>query len=107
MRQNPLDSYLNLHKRANQFTTPAYFKRGIISAIHIQQGTADVQIVGNQNTTLKNIPLSSAIATSLALVSTQASNPNIQVGDKCLLFMFDETNPNDCVVVCAYGRKFQ
>ena len=96
MRQPPLDPYLVLHRNANGRVTPAFFKRGVISLVHIQSATADVLIVGNQNTTIKNVPLSSGI-----------NSANLVSGDKCLLFMFDETNPNDCVVVCAYGRKFQ
>ena len=95
MKQQPLDPYLKLHGKANLITTPAFFKRGIISLIHISSATADVLIVGNLNTTLKNIPLSSAIVPS-----------TIKQGDKCLVFMFDEANPNDCIIVCAYGRDF-
>jgi hypothetical protein len=101
--QNPLDSYLLIHKKANKLTMPANFKRGIVSNIHITQGTADVQIIGNQNTKLNNISVSSGIA-----LNSSNANINLRVGDKVLVFMFDETNiVNDGLVVCAYGRKFQ
>lgn len=94
MNQKSLDPYLDLHDKANKIVTPATFKRGIINAIHPVNGTVDVQLVGNQSTVLKNIYTSSAINLN-----------TIRVGDKCRIDMFDETNPNDCVVAYVYGRQ--
>jgi hypothetical protein len=92
--QPPLDPYLNLHSKANDRTSRATFKRGIINAINAQLGTMDVQIVGSHSTILKGIPFSSAVNSSA-----------VRVGDKCRIDMFDETNPYDCVVAYIYGRK--
>lgn len=91
MNNKPLRSYLQLHQQANEKVTPATFKRGIISAVNVHAMTADVQIVGNQSTVLKGIPLSSAI------------NPaTLSVGARCRIDMFSESNPNDCVVAYTY-----
>jgi hypothetical protein len=90
----PLDSYKGLHGKINNTITPDTFKRGIISAVHIASNTADVNILGNNASIVKNVPLSSAINPFL-----------VQAGDKCQLWMFDATNPNDCVVTFTYGRK--
>jgi hypothetical protein len=92
--QEPLVPYLKLHAKANDNTTPASFKRGIINSISLQSWTADVQLVGNHTTVLKGIQLSSAI------------NANaIRVGDRCRVDMFSEMNPNDMVIAYVYGRK--
>lgn len=89
-----LDAFLPTTKKVNDKITPASFKRGLIVALHPQSWTADVSIIGNTQTVLKNVPLSSAI------------NPNeIQAGDKCRIDMFDETNQNDMVVAYTYGRR--
>lgn len=92
--QIPLDTYLGVHKKANDHTIPATFKRGIVSAINIQSGTMDVQIIGNQTTVLKGIQISSAVNIYTA-----------RIGDKCRIDFFDETNPNDAVVAYTYGRS--
>lgn len=92
--QQPLDGYLNLHGKANEKTSTATFKRGIINAIYPQQGTADVQIVGSHSTVIKGVFFSSGV------------NPNsVMVGDKCRIDMFSEINPADCVIAYTYGRK--
>jgi len=90
----PLDSYGGLTKKINKKVTPDAWRRGIISAVHMSANTADVTILGNNASIVKNVPLSSAIDVNA-----------IRVGDKCRLDMFDETNPNDCVVAYTYGRQ--
>ena len=86
-----LDSYLHVHRKANDRTSSASFKRGIISAIYSGSFTADIIILGNTQTILKNVSLSSAI-----------NIQTVKVGMKCRIDMFDETNPNDCVVAYVY-----
>ena len=86
-----LDPYLNLVSKQNNKVTPATFKKGVISAVHTNSNTADVLVVGNNDTTLKNIPVSSVIILSVA-----------DVGKRCRIDMFDETNPNDCVIAYLY-----
>lgn len=89
-----LDPYLKGVEKENKKVTPATFKRGLIVAVHNSSWSADVIVVGNNQTILKNIPLSSAI------------NPNaIQAGDRCRIDMFDEVNQGDMVVAYTYGRK--
>ena len=93
--QQPLDPYLKLHNKANSNTLPATFKRGIINTIH-PNGTADVQVVGNQSTILKGIYFSSAV------------NPvTVRPGDKCRIDMFSEINPSDSIIAYTYGRQQQ
>ena len=87
--QQPLDTYLGIHKKANDNTTPATFNRGIINAVNIQAKTVDIQLVGNQSSILKGVAVSSAINLSV-----------IKAGDRCRVDMFSEVNPNDCI--CAY-----
>jgi hypothetical protein len=94
--QNPLDPYLGLHKKANQKTTPAYWKRGVVNVVYSSSATADIQIVGNTTTVVKGIQLGSGINPSL-----------LRPGDRVLLWQFDETNPNDQIAIVAYGRNFK
>ena len=75
-------------------TIPATFKKGIIAKLNTDLGTADVIIVGSNQTVLKNLPLSSAIDIY-----------DIRLNDKCRVDMFDESNPQDSVVAYTYGRK--
>jgi len=86
-----LSPYLDLHNKANERVTPATFKRGIINAVNVQSKTADVQVVGNQNNILKNVPVSSAIDIT-----------TLQPGNRCRIDMFDEANQNDMVVAYTY-----
>ena len=88
------DPYLKLVKKQNNKVTPATFKRGLIVNVYSTSWSADVIIIGNSQTILKNVPLSSAISPS-----------NIRAGDKCRIDMFDETNQDDMVVAYTYGRS--
>jgi hypothetical protein len=91
MNNQPLRSYLQLHSQANEKITPATFRRGIINAVNIQSKTADVQLVGNQSSILKGIPLSSAINLT-----------TVKAGQRCRVDLFGEINPNDSVVAYTY-----
>lgn len=88
----PLDGYLGLSKKIHNKTTADTFRRGIISAVHIAANTVDVIILGSNASTMRNVQVSSAININ-----------NIQNGQKCKLWMFSETNPNDCVCEYTYG----
>lgn len=81
-------------KKTDKFN-PAVFRRGVINKVYPETWTADVLLIGNTQGVIKNIPLSSAVPSS------------VQMGDKCRLDLFDETNPNDIVVSYVYGRKFK
>ncbi len=88
------ESFRDTIKRQNQKLIPSTFKRGVITNVYVNMAQADVIIVGDEQTILKGIPLSSAI------------NPKtIIAGDQCRIDMFDETNPNDMVIAYVYGRS--
>lgn len=79
----------------NKRLIPSFTKRGLINRIYPETWTADVVIIGGNQPVVKNIPLSSSIPSG------------VQVGDKCRVDMFDESNPNDMVVAYIYGRKIK
>jgi hypothetical protein len=91
-----IDGYLHYVKKQNNIVTPSVFKRGIISAIHTSSFTGDVQIVGNSSSIIKSVPFASHVNASA-----------VNVGDKCMLWQFDETNPNDQIILAIYGRNFR
>lgn len=80
------------YEKQNRKLLPATFKKGIIVNVYPQNWTADVYIVGNNQTILKGVPL-----------STSLDATNTQPGMKCRLDLFDETNPTDMVVAYTYG----
>jgi hypothetical protein len=86
--------YREIFRKHTGITSPATFKKAVIATVHSESATADVYIVGNAQSLLKNIPLSSAVDAN-----------DVKVGDKCRVDMFDETNPDDSVVAYTYGRK--
>ena len=85
--------YHEIVKRTNKKDIVDYYKKGIISVVYKNSWTADVLILGNNSTVLKNIPMSSAVPSS------------VMAGDRCKIDMFDESNPDDIVVAYTYGRK--
>lgn len=85
--------YNELNREQNKKLIPAQVKKGIISAVHLESWTADVQVVGSVQTILKNVPITLGL-----------SSQDVKVGDKCKIETFDETNPNDMVVAFTYGR---
>lgn len=80
-----------IYKIQNQKLLPATFKRGIISKVNLETFTADVYIIGNPQTILKDIPMSSAIDSN-----------EVQAGQRCRIDMFDESNKSDMVVAYTY-----
>ena len=80
------------YKKQNQKLLPATFKKGVIIQAYQNNWTADVYIVGNNQTILKGVPLALSIDATI-----------LQAGMKCRLDLFDETNPSDMVVAYVYG----
>lgn len=87
-------SYNSLYKQQNSKLIRATFKKAIINSINVSSNTANISIVGNSSTVIKNVPLASHILIS-----------NLVVGDKCRVDLFDETNPTDMVIAYIYGRS--
>ena len=69
----------------------ATFKKGIISAIHKNTFSVDVNFIGNQQTVVRNVPLANTID-----INTLA------IGNRCKVDLFDETNPMDMCVAYTY-----
>ncbi len=67
------------------------FKKGFINAVHLSSGTVDVYYAENPQTIIKNIPVSKNIILA-----------NVMAGQRCKIDVFDEINPNDCVVAYTY-----
>lgn len=68
-------------------------RKGIISRINFDTWTADVQVLGGTQGVMKSVPMSTAVS------------KNVQIGDRCVLDVFDETNPTDMIVAYTYGRS--
>lgn len=67
------------------------FKKGFINAIHSGSFTVDVYFAENTQTIIKNIPIAKSVDITTVII-----------GQKCRIDMFDETNPNDCVMAYVY-----
>lgn len=80
-----------IYKEQNTKLIPSSFKKAIISDINVQIRTADVYIIGNIQTIIKNIPLAKSIDVT-----------TLKQGDRCKIDVFDESNPNDCVIAYTY-----
>ena len=87
--------YNEVFKKQNDKTSPAFFKKGIINKTYRANYTADVRLVGNEQTIIKNVHLSSSV---FALLAAGAD----LTGFKCRIDIFDETNPNDMIVAYVY-----
>ncbi len=92
-------SFKTFYKEQTAKLQPVISRQGVITKLNITAWTADVQIVGNNQSVLKNVPLSSAIPI------------NILVGDKVILDTLQENSPSSntggVVVAYMYGRKAQ
>ena len=66
-------------------------KKGLINTVHSNSYTADISYAENPQTIIRNIP----IAKNIILTT-------ISVGQRCAVLIFDEINPNDCVITCIY-----
>ena len=87
-------SFNELYKKQNQKLIRATFKKALIVSVNEASATANISIVGNPSTVIKNVPFASHIIPSLVLAN-----------DKCRVDLFDETNPNDMVIAYIYGRS--
>ena len=67
------------------------FKKGLINTVHVSSRTVDVSYAENPQTVIKNIPIANTVDIS-----------KVAVGQRCRIDMFDETNPNDCVMSYTY-----
>jgi len=70
---------------------PATYKKAIITAVNIQNATADVYYVGNPQTTIRSLPLSKQITPS-----------SVKVRMRCKVDLFDEKNSSDDVIAYCY-----
>jgi hypothetical protein len=89
----PLNS---VFKRQQDKLVPSTYKKGIITRAYTQAAAADVQIIGTAQTVLKRVPLAAHI-----------DPMEIQVGSKCRVDQFDESNTNDMVIAYIYGATFR
>src|SRR5215472_1484032 len=68
-------------------------KRGIITAFNPATYLASVLIIEATSATLDNVPIANHIDGTSAIVTAY-----------CAVLFFDENNPNDCVIIAAYGN---
>lgn len=85
-----------IYKDRQKGLIPATFKKAVISSIDTQSRTASVYIVGNTQTIINNIPFSSSVDLT-----------KVQLGDKCKVDCFDESNPNDMVIAYIYSKPYR
>jgi hypothetical protein len=78
-------------KKQNEKLVRSSFKKGFIQAVNISSRTVDLSYAESPQTTLRNIPISDTINIT-----------TLQVGKRCRVDVFDETNPNDIVVSYTY-----
>jgi hypothetical protein len=90
-----IPSFNSLYEKQSAKFTRATFKKGIINRVNLSSNTVDVQIIGNQSTVIKGVPMASTIDPTL-----------VPEGAKCRLDLFDETNPNDMVIAYIYGISY-
>jgi hypothetical protein len=79
-------------KQVQKAINPSTFKKAVISKVNSTNGTADVYFVDNPQNVIKNIPLASNL-----------NSRSIQIGARCRVDCFDESNPNDMVIAYIYG----
>lgn len=83
----PNDTY----RKQNDKLVRATFKKGFINAVYPNSRTVDVSYAENPLTAVRNIPVATNVDISL-----------VQVGQRCRVDLFDETNPADCVMAYTY-----
>lgn len=67
-------------------------KKAVISAVNISARTADVYFVKSPNTIIKGIQLATTVTLTIN-----------SIGQKCVVAVFDESNPKDMVLMETYG----
>lgn len=85
-----IPTYKDIVRKTNDRVMPPTFAKGMISNVYWSIGTADVVVVGNNQTTLHNVRLSSAVPST------------VKTGDLCRIDFFDPSNPKDMVVAYIY-----
>lgn len=87
------EGYREQQTNQKNYFQPLQSRRAIIESVNLSQWSADVRVIGGTQSIIKSVPMSSAI-TSL-----------VTAGDLCVLDLFDETNPNDCIIAYTYGKS--
>ena len=87
-------NFLNVEKDIVKKVSMSTFKKGVISSVNEQSWTADVSLVGDYQTVLRNVKLSNNITITPA------------VGQYCRIDVFDVNNPIDMVIAYTYGGNF-
>lgn len=90
-----LPSYPEFERSKSKKFDALIARKGIVSRINFETWTADIQVIGDTQSVVKNVPLSGGIPLS------------ISVGDRCGLQTFDESNPDDIIVSFVYGRRLR
>ena len=85
-----IPTYKDIVRKTNDRVMPPTFVKGMISTINYSIGIADVVVVGNNQTILHNVRLSSAVPSTA------------KVGNLCRVDFFDPSNPKDMVVAYIY-----
>ncbi len=81
-------------KKQVKTLVPNTFKKGVINNVNVANRTANVSFTENPQTIIKNIPVSSSIDIT-----------TINNGMACFIQLFDETNPNNMLVVSILGQS--
>lgn len=85
-----------IYGKQNKSLIPATFKKAVISSVNLQGFSADVYVVGNTQTIIKNVPFASSVDAT-----------KVQSGDKCRVDCFDESNPSDMVIAYIYSKPYR
>lgn len=88
MSQQPSN---NTFKNQQNKLVRSTFKKGFINAVYIASRTVDVSYAENPLTVVRNIP-----------VAVNVDITKVKVNQRCRVDVFDETNPNDCVLAFTY-----
>ncbi len=83
--------YNDSWKQQQKKLVRATFKKGFINAVNLGSRTVDVSYVENPQNIVRNIPVADSVDIT-----------KITVGKKCRVDVFDETNPNDCVLAFTF-----
>jgi hypothetical protein len=85
-----IPTYKEVIAKTNERVLAPTFTKGIKSSVNYSLRLADVIIVGNNQTVIHNVRLSSAVPST------------VQPGAPCKIDFFDPSNPKDMVVAYTY-----
>lgn len=85
--------YREEQKNQREKFVPLQSRKGIIESVNNSQRTANVRLVGSSQAIMTGVQLSNSITS------------DISPGDQCIITIFDETNPNDCIISSMYGTS--